>query len=55
VSTEYDDELLGYDDLLNEGLDPDEARTVLGPHTALPRWEVAERWELLLHERRSQS
>jgi hypothetical protein len=46
------DALLDLDQLIGEGLDPEDARAVLGPHTALPRWEVSERWELLLRERR---
>ena len=48
---EDDDDLLGYDDLLAEDLTPEEARAVLGPHSALPRWEVTERYEMLLRER----
>jgi hypothetical protein len=46
------DELLGLEQLIAEGFAPEEARAVLGPHTALPRWEARERYELLLRERR---
>jgi len=45
-----DDELLDEDQLAAE-LDPADARAVLGPHTALPRWEIAERLEMLRLER----
>jgi hypothetical protein len=48
---EYDDELLDLDQIMTqEGLDLEEAREVLGPHTALPRWEVYERYEMLQRE-----
>jgi hypothetical protein len=33
------------------GLDPYDGRAVLGPHTALSRREVADRYELLRRER----
>ena len=46
-----DDDLLGYDGLIVEGLDPDDARAVLGSHSALTRREVEDRWAMLLHER----
>jgi hypothetical protein len=45
------DELLDLDQLIAEGLILDEACAVLGPHTALPRWEASERWELLRERR----
>ncbi len=45
--TDLDDELLDLDQLLAEGMEPAEARAVLGPHSALPRWEALERWEML--------
>jgi hypothetical protein len=45
------DDLLGYDDLLAEGLDPADARAVLGPHSALTRREVEDRYEMLRRER----
>jgi hypothetical protein len=35
-----DDELLDYEQLLAEGLDPPDARAILGPHAALTRREV---------------
>jgi hypothetical protein len=47
-----DDDLLGIDQLLDEGLDADEARAVLGPHTALTRHEVEDRLAMLRRERR---
>ena len=46
-----DGELLGLEQLIAEGLCPDDARAVLGPHVALPRWEVRERHEMLMRER----
>jgi hypothetical protein len=45
------DELLGPEQLIAEGLSSDDARAVLGPHAALPRWEVRDRHEMLMHER----
>ena len=45
---ESEADLLGFDDLVSEGLSPADARAVLGPHTALSRDEVADRWGLLL-------
>jgi hypothetical protein len=45
------DELLDLGQLVAEGLDPADVRAMLGPHTALPRREVHERYELLLRER----
>jgi hypothetical protein len=47
-------ELLGFDQLTAEGLTPDEARAVLGPHTALTRREASDRYELLQRARRAQ-
>jgi hypothetical protein len=47
-----DDEPLGLDQLITEGMDPDDARAVLGPHTALPRGEICERYELLQRDGR---
>jgi hypothetical protein len=43
--------MLGYGDLLAEGLSAEEARAVLGPHSALTRREIEDRWELLRRER----
>jgi hypothetical protein len=40
-------ELLGFDDLVSEGLPPEEARAVLGPHSALTRAEVNDRLGLV--------
>jgi hypothetical protein len=45
------DELLDLEHLVAAGLERDEARAVLGPHTCLPRREIAERLELLRWER----
>jgi hypothetical protein len=50
-----DDELLDLYQLIAEGLDPADARNVLGPHTALPRWEVRERYEVLQRELKDRS
>jgi hypothetical protein len=46
-----DDDLLGYDQLLDEDYTPDEARTVLGPHSAISRREAHERLEMFRLER----
>ena len=46
-----DDELLDQTQLIDMGMDPEDARVVLGPHTALPRREVHERYEMLRRER----
>jgi hypothetical protein len=46
-----DDELLDLGQLLAHGLASADAQAVLGQHTALPRWEVRERYELLVRER----
>jgi hypothetical protein len=45
------DELIGYDDLIGEGLTPEDAAAVLRGATTLPRWEASERCEMLLRER----
>jgi hypothetical protein len=50
-----DDELMNLELLLNEGLDPADARAVLGPHSELPRWEIAERLAMLRRERQGGS
>jgi hypothetical protein len=47
---ESEADLLGFEDLVSEGMSPAEARAVLGPHTALSRDEVADRWGLLILE-----
>jgi hypothetical protein len=50
--TDPDDELLDLYQIIDElDIDPDDARAVLGPHSALPRWEACERWEMILRER----
>jgi hypothetical protein len=48
--TDRDDDLLGYDGLLAEGLTPDEARGVLGPHAAVARQEAQDRLAMLRRE-----
>ncbi len=44
------DDLLDLTALLNEGLDADEARAVLGPHSALSRAEVEDHLAMLRRE-----
>jgi hypothetical protein len=46
-----DDELLGYEDLIAQGLEPADARALLGPHSALTRREVDDRWGMICRER----
>jgi hypothetical protein len=46
-----DNELFDLTNLLSEGLDEGEAREVLGPHAALSRKKVEERWAMIRRER----
>jgi hypothetical protein len=48
------EDLLDLDQLLALGLDPADARDVLGPHSALSRQEVLDRYGILCRERRGQ-
>jgi hypothetical protein len=45
-----DDELLDLTQLIDMGMTAEDARAVLGPHTALPRREARERHEMLRRE-----
>jgi hypothetical protein len=53
--TEHDDELLDLTALLSEGLDADEARAVLGPHSSVTRREAEDRLAMLRRERDSKT
>lgn len=55
LDEDRDNEVLDLTQLISEGIDPEDARRVLGPHNALPRWEAMERYEMiqLEHERRA--
>jgi hypothetical protein len=53
LATDPDHELLDLEQLLSLGLDPADARDVLGPHSALTRREVEDRYEMLRRERES--
>ena len=46
-----DDELIGLQQLIDDGMDTGTARQVMGAHSALARWEVLERLEMLRRER----
>jgi hypothetical protein len=50
-SRDHDDDLLGYHDLLAEGLDAETARAVLGPHSALTYREIQDRLGMIQIER----
>jgi len=46
-----DADLLDYVALICSGLDPADAYAVLGPHSALTRQEVEDRWGMICRER----
>lgn len=49
--SDRDEEVLDLTQLIDLGMIAEDARAVLGPHTALPLREVRERYELLRGER----
>jgi hypothetical protein len=53
IERDRDDELIGPGELLDEGLTPEDAQAVLGPHSALTRREVEDRLAMLRCERRA--